>query len=155
MQIGLGNNMPQSYNVIFVDNKGSRQLPMKKFLGAIALMGLLTILISLVAACGNSPTASGPNEVHMNDSNFDQPSITIKKGQDIILVNDTATIHIIDNGTWDSNGNARSVKEPGAPPVDLEIDGYVNKEVGPFSTAGTFHLYCTVHPGMNLTVIVK
>jgi plastocyanin len=146
--------MPQSYNVIFVDNKGSRQLPMKKFLGAIALMGLLTIVISLVAACGNSPTASGPNQVHMNDSNFDQPSITLKKGEDITLVNDTAAIHIIDNGTWDSNGNARSVTEPGAPPVNLEIDGYANKKIA-FSTAGTFHLYCTIHPGMNLTVIVK
>lgn len=128
---------------------------MKKLLRAIALMGLLTILISLVAACGNSPTASGPNQVHMNDSNFDQSSITIKKGEDITLTNDTAAIHIIDNGTWDSNGNARSVKEPGAPPVDLEMDGYANKKIGPFSTAGTFQFYCTIHPGMKLTVIVK
>jgi plastocyanin len=27
--------------------------------------------------------------------------------------------------------------------------------VGPFNTAGTFHLYCSVHLNMNLTVIVQ
>lgn len=128
---------------------------MKKFFGAIALMGLLTILISLLTACGKTATANGPNQVHMNDSNFDQSSITLKKGEHITLVNDTAEIHIVENGTWDSNGNARSVKEPGAPSVNLEIDGFVNKDIGSFNTAGTFHLYCTVHPGMNLTIIVK
>ena len=128
---------------------------MKKLLRAIALMGLVTILLSLVAACGKSTPGSGPNQVHMNDSNFGQSSTTIKKGESLTLVNDTAAIHIIANGTWDSNGNARSGKELGAPPVNLEIDGFANKEIGPFNTAGTFHLYCTVHPGMNLTVIVK
>lgn len=128
---------------------------MKNLLSAIALMGLLTMLISLLAACGKTATASGPNQVHMNDSNFGQSSITLKKGENITLVNDTAEIHIIVNGTWDSNGNARLVKEPGAPTVNLELDGYANKDIGPFNTAGTFHLYCTVHPGMKLTIIVK
>lgn len=129
---------------------------MRKLFGAIAVIGLLTILISLLAACGPSTTASsGPNQVHMNDSNFDQPSITIKKGVQITLVNDTAEIHIIENGTWDANGNARSEKEPGAPTVNAEIDGDVQQAFGPFNTVGTFHLYCTVHPGMKLTIIVK
>ena len=27
--------------------------------------------------------------------------------------------------------------------------------VGPFNTAGTYHLYCSVHVNMNLTVIVQ
>ena len=118
-------------------------------------MGLLTILISLLAACGQSATASGPNQVHMNESNFDQFSITIKKGQQITLVNDTAEIHIIENGTWDNNGNARAEKEPGAPTVDAQMNGNANQQLGPFNTSGTFHLYCTVHPGMKLTIIVK
>ena len=128
---------------------------MKKLFVAIVTMGLLTILISLVAACGKSATASGPNQVHMNESNFEQSSITIKKGQRITLVNDTADIHIIENGTWDDNGNARAQKEPGAPTVDTQLSGNTSQEFGPFNTAGTFHLYCTVHPGMKLTIIVK
>jgi len=128
---------------------------MKKLFGAIVVMGLLTILITLVAACGKSATASGPNQVHMNESNFEQSSITIKKGQRITLVNDTSEVHIIENGTWDDNGNARAEKEPGAPTVDTQMSGNTSQEFGPFNTAGTFHLYCTVHPGMKLTIIVR
>jgi plastocyanin len=127
---------------------------MKKLLGVIAVIGLLTILISLVAACGQSAAASGPNQVHMNNSNFTQPLITIKKGERITLVNDTAEIHIIENGTWDDNGNARAAKEPGAPIVDTQLNGYANQQFGPFNTSGTFRLYCTVHPGMKVTIIV-
>jgi plastocyanin len=128
---------------------------MKKLFRATAVMGLLTILISLVAACGGSATASGPNQVHMNDLNFEQSSITIKKGERITLVNDVAAVHIIENGTWDNNGNAQSDKESGAPAVDAQLNGYANQQFGPFNTPGTFHLYCTIHPGMKLTIIVK
>lgn len=163
MQIRLESITLQSYNVTFVDNEGGRNgsrkdfynYHMKKLFEAIATIGLLTILIFLLAACGQAATASGPNQVHMNDSNFDRSSITIKKGEHITLVNDTAQVHIIENGTWDSNGNARSKTEPGAPKVDLQINGFANKDVGPFNTAGTFQLYCTIHPGMKLTVLVK
>jgi plastocyanin len=28
-------------------------------------------------------------------------------------------------------------------------------EIGPFTTAGTYHIYCTVHQGMNLEIIVQ
>jgi plastocyanin len=128
---------------------------MKRICSIIVVMGLLTMLTLLLAACGQSATADGPNQVHMSDSSFDQSSITIKKGESIALVNDTAEVHIIENGTWDSNGNARSEQEPGAPTVNAEVDGFVTKNVGPFNTAGTFHLYCTVHPGMKLTVVVN
>jgi plastocyanin len=27
--------------------------------------------------------------------------------------------------------------------------------VGPFTTPGTYHLYCTIHPGITLTIIVQ
>jgi plastocyanin len=141
----------------------------KKYVGAgispvVLAMCLLTILTVLIVACtdnttvtGSSPsTSSGDqNTVHMNDSNFDQSSITIKKGTSLTLVNTTSAVHIIENGTWDNNGTPRGEKENGAPTVDSEVDGGVTKTFGPFTTAGTFQLYCTVHPGMNLTVVVK
>ena len=28
-------------------------------------------------------------------------------------------------------------------------------EVGPFATAGVYHIYCTLHQGMNLTIVVQ
>jgi plastocyanin len=106
------------------------------------------------AANGGSVATSG-NQAHMNDAQFVQSSITIKKGESVTLVSDTFTPHIIANGMWD-DGQARPEVEAGAPAVKgVQVNGNSSSTVGPFTTAGTFHLYCTIHPGMNLTVVVK
>jgi plastocyanin len=106
------------------------------------------------AANSGSATTSG-NQAHMNDAQFVQSSLTIKKGESVTLVSDTFTPHIIANGTWD-NGQARPEVEAGAPAVkNVQVNGNSSSTVGPFTTAGTFHLYCTIHPGMNLTVVVQ
>lgn len=91
----------------------------------------------------------------MNDTNFVPPSITIKKGEQVTLTNDSlATPHIIANGTWE-NGSAKPAIEPGVPEVKgLQVSENGSDTVGPFNTAGTFQFYCTIHPGMNLTVVV-
>ncbi len=118
---------------------------------------LLTMLTVIITACSTSSATTGnsPNAVHMDASTFAQSSITIKKGQSLTIVNDVSAIHIIENGTWDNNGTQRANVEPGAPKVDAQINGGESKTFGPFNTAGTFQLYCPIHPGMNLTVIVS
>ncbi len=98
--------------------------------------------------------SSGGATVHMNSSNFEQSSVTLSKGSSLTLVDDAAVVHIIENGTW-NNGTAEPGAEPGAPKVQQQFSGNDSHDIGPFNTAGTFKLYCTVHPGMNLTVIVK
>ncbi len=49
------------------------------------------------------------------------------------------------------------MQENGAPVVNnMQFSGSDGSQtIGPFNTIGTFHLYCSVHPGMNLTVIVQ
>ena len=127
---------------------------MKKLLAIFTFCTLLTLLF--VACSGSGDTSSsGPNTVHMSDTNFVQQSITIKKGEDVTLVNDAAVIHIIENGSWNSNGEAAPAIEPGAPKVEDQVSGNMSQTVGPFNMVGTFHLYCSVHPGMNLTIIVQ
>jgi len=27
--------------------------------------------------------------------------------------------------------------------------------IGPFTAPGTYHIYCTLHPGMTLTILVQ
>jgi plastocyanin len=102
----------------------------------------------------SASSASGGNTVKMDATNFEVSSITIQKGQSITLVDTVAVPHIIQNGSW-VNGTARPAVEPGAPKVDVQFSGNDTKQIGPFTTAGTFKLYCTIHQGMNLTVIVK
>jgi plastocyanin len=124
------------------------------FKNLFAALGLSCIIIVLLAACGSVSNDSNP--VHMSGSRFLQSSITIKKGESITLVNDDLVgSHVIANGTW-VNNTARPVREAGAPSVDnVNIGGNSSITIGPFTTAGTFQLYCTVHAGMNLTIVVQ
>ncbi|HEU5230551.1 MAG TPA: hypothetical protein VFU49_22205 [Ktedonobacteraceae bacterium] len=103
---------------------------------------------------GNTGGASGGTEVHMNDANFVKGTVTISKGGSLLLIDDSTVPHIIQNGTW-NNGTAQPSKEAGAPTVQVQFQGSDQHSVGPFATAGTFHLYCIIHPGMNLTVTVQ
>lgn len=123
---------------------------LKKF---AATLVLCCTFIVLLTGCG---APSGPNPVHMNGNSFAQSSITIKKGASVTLMNDSLVdSHTIANGTW-TNGKVQSVKEAGAPTINnIQVGGNSSATIGPFTTAGTFHLYCTVHVGMNLTVIVQ
>lgn len=53
------------------------------------------------------------------------------------------------------NNTPHPATEAGAPTLgNIQVNGN-SIEIGPFNTAGTYHIYCTVHPGMNLTVIVQ
>jgi plastocyanin len=103
---------------------------------------------------GQGSSASSSGTVHMGDTNFLQSSVTISKGGSVTLVDDAAVIHIIQNGSW-VNGSAQQGKEAGAPTVQVSFQGNDTHSIGPFNTAGTFHVYCTVHTGMNLVITVQ
>lgn len=133
----------------------------KFFVGVLVLLAFFSL-----AACGRADTTSstsnnasstgnaGGATVHMSENDFVQSSVTISKGSRLTLVDDAADVHIITNGTW-KNGTPDPRKEDGAPTVNVTFQGDDTQTIGPFNTAGTFQFYCTVHPGMNLNVIVK
>jgi len=128
---------------------------------------ILSVLTLLIVACDPdgtnatiSPTTPSADStvlqlatVHMNDEQFVQDMITIKKGERVTLVDDSAATHIVANGTWQS-GLPQYAIEPGAPKINATLSGKESQMVGPFNTAGTFHLYCTIHQNMGLTVVV-
>ena len=71
------------------------------------------------------------------------------------LVADTLVPHTIANGTWE-NGTPQPSKEQGAPVINnVLVGGKSSGIIGSFASAGSFKLYCTVHAGMNLTVVVQ
>ena len=126
-----------------------------------ALTGVLgvvlgAILIAAVAQPGTITTAttSGEPTVHLGTGSFLQSSVTVPKGSKLLLVDDGSFTHIIANGSW-VNGAPQPQRESGAPMVNnVQVSGG-STELGPFATAGTYHLYCAIHQGMNLTVIVQ
>lgn len=129
---------------------------------ASTLTGLAGMVIGaiLIAAIGqtSAPTGTtytnGVPTVHMSAVNFSQPSVIIPKGSKLLLIDDVTALHILSTGSWE-NGVPTPANEPGAPPVtNVQVNGK-SVEIGPFTTAGTYHIYCTVHQGMNLTIIVQ
>ncbi len=124
---------------------------MKKLIAVLVVAALVSVLL---AACGGS--GSSTTTVHMGNTNFTQSSVTIQKGGSITLVDDANVTHIISNGSW-VNGTPRPATEPGAPVVkNLTFNSAGQSQtIGPFNTPGTYHYYCSVHPNMNLTVVVE
>ena len=125
----------------------------KKLFIALTVIATMTLLLAGCAIVDTATLSSGPT-VHMSGGNFVQSSITLHKGDMLNLVDDAPSPHIIVNGSW-INGTAKPSIESGAPTVNKSFNGSDSGAVGPFNTAGTFHLYCTIHQNMNLTVTVQ
>jgi plastocyanin len=125
---------------------------LRKLTAVVVILSLVTVFI---VACGGS-SGSGSTDVHMGNTNFTQSSVTISKGSSLNLIDDVAVTHIISNGS-SVNGTPMPATEPGAPMVSNVqfTSAGQSQTIGPFNTAGTFHLYCTIHQNMNLTVMVQ
>lgn len=119
-------------------------------------VGIAAVLSVLLAACSieNAATLMTGPTVHMGSNNFLVSQITVPKGQGLNLKDDATDEHIITNGSWDGTVQ-KPHREPSAPAVNVTVTGNSSQYIGPFPTAGTFHIYCTIHQGMNLKVIVQ
>lgn len=106
------------------------------------------------AAATATQYTNGVPTVHMSAENFTQPTVTISAGSKLLLVDDVAVGHVLANGSWE-NGKAAPAHEPGAPTINNVQVNDNSVTIGPFMTAGTYHIYCTIHPGMVLAVIVQ
>jgi plastocyanin len=124
---------------------------MKNSTGTLIVVGVIAA-VALLGCSAPRQAVDGPNAVHMNNTRFVPESASIKVGESVTLVADTPAPHFIANGAW-AGSQPRPEREGGAPEVpNLKIDGNRSGTVGPFAQAGTYQLYCTIHPGMNLTV---
>lgn len=133
-----------------------RWLPMP--LASLGGFVLGALLVALLVAATPQPTGTtsvnGMPAVHLGVGNFEQSMVTLSKGSKLLLIDDGQFPHIISNGTW-VNNMPHPAAELGAPTIqNVSVNGN-SVTVGPFNTAGTYHIYCTIHPGMNLTVVVQ
>ena len=130
--------------------------------GLSALAGIVVgmIVVALIVAAnpqaGSASTNTGGEPtVHIGGAHFIQDIVLVPKGSRLRIVNDGSVEHILQNGRWSANGTAQTVAEPGAPAVhNVDIKGG-DVEIGPFTTTGVFHICCTLHSGMNLTMVVE
>jgi len=119
------------------------------------------MVVSLIVAANPptstaSTTTNGEPTVHMSANAFVQNVVLVPKGSRLRLVDDVNNEqHVLRNGFWKADGSPESSVEPGAPVVKDVTVNSGSIEIGPFATAGVFHLYCTIHQGMNLTIVVQ
>ncbi len=111
-------------------------------LGLVLGMLLLAFIISAnPPSTAASTTTNGMPTVHIAGSNFLTNVVLVPKGESLVLVDDDSVEHIIQNGTWTPSGLPQPQREPGAPIVhSLDLKGG-SLRIGPFPTAGVFHLY--------------
>lgn len=146
-----------------IQNAQGREQPSSRWLSPFlsAMLGLvLGMLLLALIVSANPPstvasTTNGMPTVHIAGSNFLANVVLVPKGESLLLVEDDSVEHIIQMGTWTPSGLPQPQTEPGAPIVhSLDLRGG-SLHIGPFTTAGVFHLYCTIHQGMSLTVVVQ
>lgn len=126
-----------------------------------ALLGLSlgALLIGVAAkpqtASGSAAGGAGTKVVHLGAMSFAPDIVALHTGDTLTVIDDAAVPHILANGSWSASNQAQPATESGAPVIqNVELNNNT-RALGPFTTPGTYHIYCTVHPGMNLTVIVQ
>lgn len=99
------------------------------------------------------PLPRRPNLVGMEQVEFDRESITIRQGQQIEFVNNSNFLHVIAPGNRARVADGVGVPSFGADNVRSMARGepYLT---APWDTPGSYQLTCTLHPEMNLTVVV-
>ena len=113
------------------------------------------LLALTIAGCGGDSAGGAGNELDMGAASFTQTSITLSAGQALHMVDsqDSGGTHMIclgQNGTCDTNASGPSELDgPG-----MAFSPGTTKDVT-FSTAGTYHITCTIHPNMTAKVVVQ
>lgn len=142
---------------------------MKKL--ALTLAPLALVLSLALAACGHPAADGGPGannnngngggacvtaqKVDMSQTDFVQHCVNAKVNQPFTFNDPSATgnVHIIctgQNGACQANADAPS--ELAAPGFTIQPG---QTKVVTFTKPGTYHIACTVHPSMNLTLTVS
>lgn len=132
---------------------------LRPLLSAFTAFVVGMMVVSLIATANPptsavSATTNGDPTVHLSPTAFVQNVVLVPKGSKLLLVDDGSYDHVLQNGFWQGT-TPRNQVEPGAPTVqNRDINGG-SFEIGPFTTAGIYHIYCSIHVGMNLTIVVQ
>ena len=107
----------------------------------IVITLLLVSALSLTNSCKKASDVPGANEVFIQGMAFSPSTITVTAGTTITWTNKDAATHNVTSNPAGSFSSGPISKNGTYPHL--------------FSTVGTFHYICTIHPSMTGTVIVN
>ena len=122
------------------------------------VVGMILVALLVAATPQTGAVSTGPNgepAVHMTPNTFAPNVVLVPTGSSLQIVADSSAKHILDYGRWDASGVAHPLAETNAPPLHDMVMTSGSMELGPFPTPGVYHIYCTIHQGMNLTIVVE
>lgn len=118
-----------------------------------AMIGAILIGAIAQPAAATNIASDGATIVHLTSTSFGTKAIALPVGGKLQFVADSSVTHILTYGDW--NGTKTQLATPAnAPALDNRQISGGSFEIGPFTTAGTYHILCTIHPGMEITIIV-
>ena len=105
----------------------------------------------LIPALIPAPKPVPAMDVGMVTRDFAKEAVTLHRGQRLTLVNNSNAVHVIGPGR-----DTHIVSpEHGVPMTGFHLmQTNTVYTTGPWMTLGTFYLTCSVHPGMDLKVVV-
>jgi plastocyanin len=129
---------------------------------------LLTVIclpsLLLSAACGSSSTASSApsaagkaGDVTVNTAllAFDPATAQIKKGQTVTWIGGDDITHVLVEGTYKVGSDNLRTEQTDDKAFNLKLTKSGQQVSHTYDKAGTFTYYCTIHHGMNGTVVVS
>jgi plastocyanin len=139
-----------------IPNEVSRSMVGFTGLVAGALVGFLLLGFTVQGSSGAAVTLTPKNEnVTVQGSTFAPDIVALHIGDTLTITDGDGIHHVLSNGAWSASNQAVPGLEPGAVTLNNLNVNAGSVKVGPFTKAGVYHIYCLVHPGMNLTVIVQ
>jgi plastocyanin len=129
----------------------------KAIFATLTMVTLVTILssVAIQPALAATVDVSIPSGASTNPANgFSPKTITIKTGDTVKWTNNDNTIHTVISGKDINDPNKGKLFDSGLTgPTALTTKGKTFEHT--FTQAGTVPVFCEVHPGMVMTVVVQ
>src|SRR5689334_4771053 len=128
---------------------------------SVAAAAVLSVLL-MTAACGGS-SSSGARSTSKSTAAasvntallaFDPKEVRIKAGQTVSWVGGDNITHVLVEGTYDVGPDGLRTKETGDKAFSLRLTKKGQQVSHTYDKAGTFTYFCSIHKGMNGTVVV-
>lgn len=125
-----------------------------------SLLAILSV-IAIGASADNSVFAQGdkvqativPGASTLTDTAYSPNPIEVTVGQTVVWTNDDSAFHTVTSGSAGAPDVGKEFDSGLAGPTALTTKGKTFEHT--FSTAGEFPYFCTLHPAMVGTVVVK
>jgi plastocyanin len=116
------------------------------------LLGVPIVVAGMLTpAIGNALEQPEHGAIGMTHEGYSQKVVTIHPGDRLTFTNDSRFIHIIGAGTG-GHLDAPTASEP----IRSRVLVQTNKSytTGPWNTPGVYHMTCSVHPEMDIKIVV-